>query len=446
MKKYDIAVIGSGPGGFAAAVRAAQLGAKVALVEKSFVGGTCLNCGCVPTKFLWQALNTKRKIRNSFEYGFGFPEGTFSFAGLIAKKDKNIANMRKGMEMILSSYCVDTVSGGAFFKDAHTLEVNGENGRKKEISAEKIIIAAGSRPSAVKGLDFDGKKVIGSTEALDLTQAPSSLLIIGGGAIGVEMASIFAGFGSRVTIAEYCESLLPGEDSEISGEIQKNMLRQGIEVLTGCTNAPDMAGGFEKVILAAGRIPSSGLNIECVSLETDQKGFIKTDRYCATNIGNIYAVGDIAGKNMLAYTAQAEGAAAAENAVKGNKVKADNEIVPAAVFSNPPAASVKIKDFDEENAVFGKFPFTASARAFLEGERSGFVKCAVDKITKKPLGFWIVGPHADELINTASVILKSGTGCMRRESVFHPSLSESLLNAYEDAFGMCTEIMKRKPL
>ncbi|MDR1696083.1 MAG: NAD(P)/FAD-dependent oxidoreductase [Endomicrobium sp.] len=437
--KYDIAVIGSGPGGFAAAVRAAQLGAKTALIEKSELGGTCLNCGCMPTKFLWQALKTKQKIQKSYEYGFKAALEPFSFADIIAKKDKTIANIRKGMELTAASYSIDVIKGGASFKDANVLSIDG-----KEIFADKIIISAGTKPASVKGFDFDGEKIINSTDVLNLKKVPESVLIIGGGAIGIEMASILAGFGSRATLAECEEFLLPSEDPEISAEIGKNLQRQGVEVLTSCFNALENLEKYEKVLIVAGRRVCDDLKLENAGVETDKRGFIITGGYCGTNVENIYGAGDINGKNMTAYTAQNEGSAAAENAVKGNNLAVSDYIVPKAVFSMPQAASVKIADFENyKNLAFGKFPFTASGRAFIENERSGFVKCAVDKDSGKPLAFWIIGAHADELANTAAQILRNGRA-PSREMFFHPSLSESLFNAYEDAFGKCAEKPKQK--
>ncbi|AKL97660.1 dihydrolipoyl dehydrogenase family protein [Endomicrobium proavitum] len=440
--KYDVAVIGSGPGGFSAAVRAAQLGAKVALIEKSLIGGTCLNCGCMPTKFLWQSLNAKQKIRKADAYGFKANLEVFNFSDIIAKKDKTIANLRKGMELILSSYGIDIIKGSATFKSKDALEVLDENNKTDEVRAEKIIIASGSKPAVIKGFAFDGKKIISSTDVLNLKELPKTILIVGGGAIGVEMAAIFAGFGSQVTIAEYAACLMPSEDSEISAEINKNLQRAGVEVLTACTDALNNIDKYEKVLIVTGRAPNDSLEIENAGIKTDKKGFIKTDSYCKTNVDNIYAVGDIAGKNLLAYTAQSEGEVAAENAVKGSLLENSCVAIPQVVFSAPPAACVKIKDFESyKNIVYGKIPFTASGRAFIENERTGFVKCAVDADSKKTLAFWIVGAHADELINTAAQIIKSGK-IPSREDFFHPSLSESLYNAYEDAFGKSTETAK----
>jgi len=438
-QKYDIAVIGSGPGGFAAAVRAAQLGAKVALVEKSEIGGTCLNCGCIPTKFLWQALNTKQKIQKSYDYGFKATLEPFSFADIIAKKDKLISNIRKGMDMILSSYGIEVLKGEASFKNKNTLLVD-----QQEITADKIIIASGSKSSEIKNFPFDGNKVISSTDVLDLQAIPKTILVIGGGSIGVEMSAILAGFGAQVTLAEYESCVMPSEDSEVSAEITKGLQKLGVEVMTSCSNALDNASKYEKVLIVTGRAPNNNLKLENAGIETFGKGFIKTNAHCQTNIESIYAIGDITGEGMLAYTAQYEGEMSAENAVKGNALIKDDKVIPQVVFSVPPAASVKVQDFGKyKNVLYGKFPWIASGRAFIENERSGFAKCAVDADTKKPLGFLIVGAHADELINTAAQIIKTCEPPLR-EMFFHPSLSESLYNAYEDAFGKCTEKVKTK--
>jgi dihydrolipoamide dehydrogenase len=441
--RYNVAVIGLGPGGFAAAVRAAQLGAKTVVIEKSFVGGTCLNCGCMPTKFLWQALKLKQKIQKSYEYGFNSKLDPVVFSDVINKRDKNISSIRKGMELILSSYSIDVVKGTAFFKDKNILSVSNEESYL-DILVDKIIIASGTKPDSIRGFDFDGNKIISSTDALSLTQIPKTMLVVGGGAIGIEMSIIFSGFGCSVTLAEREERLLPNEDGEISEEIKKNLSRQGVEVLTSCVNSLNNADKYEKILIVTGRSPLNDFGIDKIDIKTTASEFVETNEFCQTNIGNIYAVGDIAGKNLLAYTAQNEGCIAAENAVKGNSLKLNNKVILQVIFSMPQSASVKVVDFSNyKNVSLGKFPFTASGKAFIEGERTGFVKCAVDKVTKKPLAFWLFGSHSDELINTASQILANSANHISRESFFHPSLSESLLNAYEDALGKCTDLPKR---
>jgi len=445
LNEYDVIVIGSGPGGFTAAVRAAQLGAQAALIEKSLIGGTCLNFGCLPTKFLWQSLKIKQKIQKSYEYGFKANLEPVVFADIAARKDKAIAGIRKGMIAVLSSYDIDVIEGAASFKDRNTLAVLGAE--KKEIfkvSADKIIIASGAIPSVIKGFVFDSGKIINSTDALNLKEMPANMLIVGGGAIGIEMATIFSGFGCCITLAECENCLLPNEDREVSEEIRRNLLRQGVEVLVSCSNALDQADKYEKVLIVTGRTPNSDLGLEKAGVKTIKRGFIETDEFCRTNVSNIYAVGDIAGKNLLAYAAQNEGAVAAENAIGKSSIAVDNSVIPQVVFSMPQSSSVKASDFLRyKDVIFGKFPFAASGRAFIENERAGFVKCAVDKTTKKPLAFWIVGSHSDELINIASQVIKSSAEQISRGSIFHPSFSESLFNAYEDAFDKCVELTKK---
>jgi dihydrolipoamide dehydrogenase len=445
MDTYDVAVIGSGPGGFTAAVRAAQLGAKVIIIEKFLIGGTCLNCGCIPTKFLWQSLKTKQTIQKSYEYGLKATLYPVIFSDVIAKKNRNVSNIRNGMKIILSSYAVDIIKGCASFKNKNTLVVsNGEKSTILEVSAVKIIIATGTSPSVVENFVFDGDKIINSTDLLNLEQIPKNMLIIGGGAIGIELATIFSGFGCHVTLVERENRILPGEDSEISGKIKKNLFAQGVDVLTGCISSSYEINKYEKVLIVTGRVPNNDLDYENVGIKTTKRGFVEVNEFCQTNVDNVYAVGDITGENLLAYTAQNEGSIAAENAVDGNFIAINNSVIPQIVFSMPQSASVKIFGFSRyKNVIFGKFPFTANSRAFIECERKGFVKCAVDEISKKPLAFWIIGQHSDELANIASQILKNNVGAISRETFFHPSISESLLNAYDDALGKCTDLPKK---
>ncbi|MDR1926929.1 MAG: NAD(P)/FAD-dependent oxidoreductase, partial [Endomicrobium sp.] len=360
LNKFDIAVIGSGPGGFNAAVRAAQLGAKVVLVEESFIGGTCLNSGCIPTKFLWQALKTKQKIQKSYEYGLKTSLERIIFSDIIAKKDRNVANIRRGMDLILASYSINVIKGVASFKDKNSLAIS--NGEKiVEIFADKIIIATGTKPSVMEGFSFDDIKIINSTGALNLKEMPENMLIIGGGAIGIEMATIFSGFGSRVTLAECKNCLLPTENLEVSEEIRKNLSKHGVKVLTACANALDGLDKYEKVLIVKGRTPNNDLGLENAGVKTIKKGFIRTNEFCQTNIDNIYAVGDIAGKNLLAYTAQNEGSISAENVVKGNSIAIENFVIPQVVFSMPQSSSVKVSDFlNYKEVAFGKFSFIAS--------------------------------------------------------------------------------------
>jgi len=445
LDSYDIAIVGSGPGGFTAAVRAAQFGAKVVIIEKSFMGGTCLNCGCIPTKFLWQALKTKQIVQKSYEYGFKATLCPIVFPDIIEKKKKTVSNIKNGMKMVLSSYGIDIVKGSASFKTKNILIVSdGEKNIILELYAAKIIVASGTSPSVIENFVFDGNKIISSTDVLNLKEIPKNMLIIGGGAIGIELATIFSGFGCYITLAERENRLLSSEDSEISEEIKKNLLSQGVDVLTACTGPFYKIDKYEKILIATGRVPNNELFCENVGIKTTKRGFIEINEFCQTTVDNVYAVGDITGKNLLAYTAQNEGSIAAENAVNGNFIAISSSVIPQVVFSIPQSASVKIFDFSRyKNIIFGKFPFTANSKAFIECERKGFIKCAVDKISKRPLAFWIIGSHSDELVNTASQILKNNVEHISRETIFHPSFSESLLNAYEDALGKCIDLPKK---
>ncbi|MGE4384708.1 MAG: NAD(P)/FAD-dependent oxidoreductase [Endomicrobiaceae bacterium] len=444
-QKYDVAIIGAGPAGYTAAVKFAQLGFKVAVVEKDKLGGTCLNSGCIPTKFLWQAAKTKQKILKSYEYGIKSSMEPLIFSDIINKKNKIIENLSKGIQRLLESYKIDIVKGKASFKSSTQLHVKSEfDGVEFEISADKIIIATGSKTKSVADIQFDHIRYIDSTDALNIESIPKNMLVIGGGAIGIELSSIFSSFGCDVTLRESFPQLLPAEDSELSCEILKNLLRQGVKVEVSCENSLKDEDKFEKVLIVAGRQSSvEELSISNISLETDKRNFILSDKY-STNIDNIFAVGDVSGKSFLAYTAGQDGINVAEKIVNKKDIVSD-EPIPKVVFSFPPAASVKDIKFDDyKNILYGKFQFSANARAQIEFERTGWVKVAVDKDSEKILGVWIIGNNADELINTASVMIKANVKVsdLSKNIFFHPGLSETILGACEQALQKCPDLPK----
>jgi dihydrolipoamide dehydrogenase len=446
---YDIIVIGSGPGGYNAAIRASQLGAKVAIIEQSLLGGVCLNYGCIPTKFLWTTLKRKIDIKKAYEYSLNVNINKINFKSIIQSKNKNIENIRNGMLKVILSYNIDLIYAKASFVDKNTIIIVENDKRLTyELHSDKIIIATGTQQKQISGLMYtNDSRLISSNDILNTYELPENMLIIGGGPIGVEMSTIFSGFGCNVTLLEYENYLLSKEDIEISEEIKKNLIRQGVTVITNfnqkiCQETNKKK--YTKILVTVGRLPNNNLNLDNVGIKTNKLGFIDVDAFCQTNIKNIYAVGDITGKYLLAYTAQNDGIIAATNAVTGNSITIDNSIIPSVIFSMPQSASVKISGFSQYKDVsIGKFPFAASTRAIIDSERIGFVKCAVDKFSKKPLAFWILGEHADEIINVASQILKSEVKHIQRETIFHPSLSEILLNAYEDAFSKCIELPKK---
>lgn len=418
---YDIIIIGAGPAGYTCAINFSKQGKKVAVVEKNSLGGTCLNCGCIPTKFLWQAAKTKQKISKSLEYGIKSNIENINFADIVAKKNKLVENLVKGVERLLKTNNVEIIKGEASFKDKNTLKIKTAEG-ETEIQAEKIVIATGSDCKAVPGTEFDHQKYISSTDALNLTELPKNMLVIGGGAIGIELSSIFSAFGVNVTLREICPQLLPSEDTELATELAKVLARQGIKVEVACQEPLKDEDKFEKVLIAAGRKSvTENLKPENIKLSLDKNNFVETKNYSA-NIDNVFAIGDASGKGFLAYTAEQD----AENLATGTR---SSNPIPKVVFSFPPAASVKDVNFDNyKNIVCNKTNYSTNARAQIEGERTGWIKVASDKDTGKILGVWMLGANADEMINTASVMIKANmkVSDISREMFFHPGLSEMI--------------------
>ena len=430
MKKiYDVAVIGAGPAGYNCAINFAKQEKKVVIIEKNNLGGTCLNCGCIPTKFLWQVAKTKQKISKSLEYGIKANIEQINFQNIITKKNRLIENLSKGILKLLTSNKVDVIKGVASFKSNNTLLVITET-EAIEIVANKIIIATGSTCKNIFNIEFDHKKFITSTDALNLTDIPKNMLVIGGGAIGIELSSIFSCFGTAVTLREICTQLLPNEDSELAGELAKVLARQGIKVEVACQDTLKDVDNFEKVLIVTGRKPTiEELNLKNINLSLDKKGFVKTNNY-KTNIDNIFAIGDITGKGFLAYTAEQDANNVAEN-------KNSIDPIPKVVFSFPPVASVKDVNFDSyKNVVYKKSMYLSNARAQIEGERTGFIKVAIDKDSQKILGAWILGEKADELINIVSVMIKANMKVqdLSKNMFFHPGLAEIILEAIKDCF------------
>ncbi|MFA6613567.1 MAG: dihydrolipoyl dehydrogenase [Endomicrobiia bacterium] len=443
MCKYDVAIIGAGPAGYTSAVRFAQLGLKVAIIEKDKLGGTCLNSGCIPTKFLWQAAKTKQKILKSLEYGIKSTIEPINFQDIINRKNKIVENLSKGVQRLLESYNIEIVKGKASFKSSNRLVIKTDN-EEFEITADKIIVATGSISKSIPNVQFDHIKYIDSTDALNLTVIPKNMLVIGGGAIGIELSSIFATFGCDITLREIFPQLLPNEDLELAQEIAKGLSRQGIKVEVGCSDALQDENKFEKILIVAGRQASiDELNVSNINLQTDKRNYLVSDDY-STNIKNIFAIGDITGKCFLAYTAGQDGINIVEKLIN-HKIEKSNDPIPKVVFSFPPVASVKDCEFDNyQNIVYGKFLFSANARAQIEFERTGWVKVAVDKDSEKILGVWIIGANADELINIASVMIKANmTVCdLSKNIFFHPSLAEMILGACEQALNKCPDLPK----
>lgn len=446
MNSYDLIVIGGGPAGYGAAIRAAQLGASVLLVEKEAVGGTCLNWGCVPTKFLWESVHLRKKMARAQDYGISAEIKGTDFGALLQKKGKTVDMLTRGLASLLKSYSIETIEGTASFINPKELTIKKKNGETLPVTGKKYLIAAGSRSSNLRNLAIDHNKVLDPTDLLNIKELPKSLLIVGGGAIGVEFATVFAGLGSEVTLIEKEPQLLPAADAELAAEVKKTLERQGVKVLTGSGDFEKLAAASDKVLLSVGRKPNvEELALEKAGVKYTDKGIETNDRL-ETNVKNIYAAGDIAGKSLLAYVAQAEGITAVENAF-GEKSELDRTAVPWAVFCNPPAAGAGARENDLEQGKIsvGRFQLAASGRAAIESERTGWVKVICDRKSGKILGGCMIGPGAEELMPVLSLAVRKQLTVkdLSREIFFHPSISEALHCACEDALEKCVDLPKR---
>ena len=427
---YDLAIIGAGWAGFNAAIRAKSLGLKVALIEEASIGGTCLNSGCIPTKTLVQSAKILEISRKTATFGIEAPaEPKFDFAQIQLRKNKIIQQLAKGMESRLSG--IDYFSGRGRFLDNQRLKVNDQ-----QLQSKFMLLAAGSRPVELPGFPFDGKKIIPSQEALNLSKVPASLLIIGGGVIGCEFAQIFSSLGSKVQVAELMPQLLPGADLEIAKKLEVVFKKKKIAVSTSIDAQTLDLNNFEQVLVCVGRKPYLE-GLEVLGIATNKSGVI-VDDYLRTSVENVYAAGDCTGKFMLAHYASYQGICAAENIAKpASPGKADNTIVPACIFTSPEIASVGL---NEQQAVqagskikINKFDFLKSGMARIQDETEGFIKIISEEKTGKLIGAHIIGPKATELISVFTLAMSSGLNIEQlKNTIFaHPTLSEAICEALE---------------
>lgn len=463
--EHDVIIIGAGPGGYVAALHASRLGGRPLLIEKERIGGTCLNKGCIPTKSLLARAGLFQEVKEAKDYGVSVDDPGVDFSVMMQRKDKIVSQLVGGLGMLFKSWSVDVLEGNAKFVDSHTVEVAGKDGTKS-ISCSKIIIATGSMPSNVPGVKIDGENVINSDHALQLKEVPSSILIVGGGVIGVEFASIFNMLGTKVTIVEMLPNIIPFEDEEVSKALKKSLEKTGIVIKTetriesvtgeGGKQKAVVAGqgGSEeivadKVLVAVGRSPyTEGLEMEKAGIKID-KGRVTVNDKMETNVEGIYAIGDVIGGTLLAHVASEEGMVAVDNAL-GRESTIDYSLITGCIYCLPQVASVgmtesKARESGVEYSV-GKFPFTASAKGLVLGKREGFIKVIAEKKTKKILGVHIIGHDATELIAESVIALKMGatTEAFTRISHAHPSLHESMLTAMDDVNDEAIELARKK--
>ena len=448
---FDLIVIGGGPGGYVSAIRASQLGNKVAIVEKSNLGGVCLNWGCIPTKALLTNAHVLDLIKNSSKYGITIPSYDINWSKVIKRSRDVSKRLSKGIEYLIKKNDIKYYSSEGKFSDKNTILLDD----KSSISGKKIIIATGGRPKFIPGIEFDKKNIISSKEAMILENIPKRLVIIGAGAIGVEFAHLYNVFGSEVTLVEGLDFIVPNEDSDISKELENIFNKRGINIITSAKvdkvvklknkskvyiNGTDPLEA-DKVLMAVGvSANTENLSLEEVGVELEN-GFIKVNGYMQTSTDNIYAIGDVCGPPLLAHVASFEGTLAAEH-ISGHNVDLMNyENIPACTYCDPEIASVGLTEIQAKEKGYdikvGKFPFSALGKAIADGDRNGFVKIIYDSKYGELFGCHIIGKNATNLITELSVArnLETTYSEILKTIHPHPTLSEAIQEATADAFN-----------
>ena len=452
-ERYDIAVIGAGPGGYVAAIRAAQLGLKAACVEsRGSLGGTCLNIGCIPSKALLQSSHKFAEAgRELAEHGVRVGEATLDLAARMGRKDKVVTTLTRGVDFLFRKNKIDWLKGGGRIAVPGRIVVTGADGASQDIQATSIIIASGSESTPLPGIEIDETRIVTSTGALALERVPDRLVVIGGGYIGLELGSVWQRLGAKVTVVEVLDHILPNMDRELGAALQRVLARSGMEFklgskVAGVREAPeglilDLDGAERQsltadvVLVSVGRRPyTEGLGLEAVGVACDEHGRVIVDDGFATNVPGIYAIGDVIRGPMLAHKAEEEGIALAER-LAGQKTSIDYDAIPAVVYTWPEVASVG-KTEEELKAAgvshrIGKFPFTANPRARTNGYTDGFVKILAESESDRVLGVHIIGPDAGTLIAEAVLAKEFGASAedIARTCHAHPTLSEALKEA-----------------
>lgn len=464
MQEFDVLVIGGGPGGYVAAIRAAKNGAKTALVERKEFGGTCLNIGCIPTKTLIAGVDVYHKARHAMEFGVKISgEVSPDWEAMLARKDSVIKTLRGGIGSLLKAAGVTVFKGHGAFTGRKTVKVvDGEGGEVEEITANKIIIASGSE-TLVPGFIPKGKRVITSTELLSIPEIPKSLLILGGGVIGCEFACLFAELGTKVTIVEMLDSIMPNIDRETSRVVAAQMQKMGIEIMNGkplgdlkaddkgvSGKVGDLTVSADYLLVSIGRKPAlEGMNLAASGVKTNERGWIPVDSSCRTNVPGIFAIGDATGSWQLAHAASAMGVVAADVAC-GKKNAFDGSLVPGCIFTSPEIGSVgKSQEQCDKEGIetrVGKFPFAALSKAMAINETVGFCKIIADAKTDQILGVHIVGPHATDLIAEAcpALHLEITAKELGKAIHAHPTLGEAMMEAAHAVHGESAHIPSKR--
>ena len=453
---FDLVVIGGGPGGYVCAIRAAQLGLKTACVEsRGALGGTCLNVGCIPSKSLLNLSENYYKAKTDFRnQGIEISDIKLNINKMMSNKEKSVQVLTKGVEFLFKKNKVTYFKGKGVIFSKDDVVVYESNNKRSNIKAKNIVIATGSSPTSLPGIEIDEKNIVSSTGALSFSEVPKDLIVIGGGYIGLEMGSVWSRLGSNVTVVEYLDFITPGMDKEISNEFQKILTKQGIQFklnskVTAVTNIGDKVvvdytnnktaarerNECDKVLVSVGRKPyTEGLNLSKVGIKKDDKGRIEVNEKLQTSLKNIYAIGDVIKGPMLAHKAEEEGIAVAE-IIAGQAGHVNYDVIPGVIYTSPEVAAVgkTEEQLKSENQLYkvGKFPFLANSRAKVNNETDGFVKILADSKTDKVLGVHIIGPHCGDMIAEMALAMEFGASAedIARTCHAHPTHTEAIKEA-----------------
>ncbi len=461
MERFDIIVVGSGPGGYVGAIKAAQLGKSVAIVERSEIGGVCLNWGCIPTKALLKSAQAYNYAKHCAEYGFEASDVKADIEKIVDRSRGVAAQMSKGVEFLLKKNKITLIQGDAMLKTNHSVVVTAEDGSRTEYEADHIILAVGSRPNSLPFAPIDGEKIISYRQALIPKKLPKSLAVIGSGAIGSEFAFFYRSLGAEVHIIEYVDRVLPVEDDDVSAQISRSFRKAGIKVMVGAqVKSVDTTGELckltvatkkgeetveaELVLSAVGVIPNTDyLGLEELGVEMVRGGKIKVDENYRTNVEGIYAIGDIIPTPALAHVASAEAINCVEAICGVTPKPIDYGNIPGCTYITPEVASVGMTErAAKEQGIdykVGKFFFLASGKAVAAGEKDGFVKLVVDAATDKVLGAHLVGANVTEMIS--GIVTGRNMGMTASDLIHsvhpHPTMSEAIMEAAEASHGAC---------
>lgn len=461
MTAYDLVVIGGGPGGYVAALRASQLGLATCLVEKAALGGTCLHAGCIPSKAFLRSAEVYATVKQANAFGVQTGEVALDFSRVQARKQEIVDRLHKGLMHLMKKGKIDLVTGEGAIQSANQVKVTKADGTSQVLTGKYLLIATGSRPRTLPGLEMDGEYVLTSDQALQLSELPHSMLIVGGGVIGLEWASLLSDFGVEVTLLEYTERIIPTFDEDLSREMERLLKKKRVKVVTGALVLPETLerrnGSVtlwinhkgekkeftaDKLLLSVGRAANvEGIGLEHTSVVVEQ-GVIKTNAYYQTATPSIYAIGDVIGGLQLAHVASREGIIAVEHMAGKEPKPLEKALVPQCIYSRPEIASVGYTEREAKELGYkvktGRFSFRAIGKALVQGEVDGFVKLVVDEKTDALLGVHMLGPQVTNMISEAGLALVLNTTARQIGRLVHPhpALSEAFSEAALDVYGL----------